>query len=48
MPVKRGDNRQTGIQAPESSELGLAVTDRLGNSGKSAVKPLGSSMSVYL
>ena len=31
---KRGDDRQVGRQAPESLELGLAVTDRLGDSSQ--------------
>ena len=37
-----------GTQAPESLEFELAVTDRLGNSSKSAVRYLGSYMSVSL
>ena len=38
---KMGDSRQTGIQAPENLELGLAVADRLDNSGGSAVRSSG-------
>ena len=43
---KRGDARQIGTQATESLELRLAITGRLGDSGRSAVRSLGSYMSV--
>ena len=43
---KMGDSRQTGTQAPRSLELRLAVVDMLGNSDESAVRSLGSCVSV--
>ena len=46
--IERGDARQIETQAPENLELGLAVTDRLGDSGKSAVRSSGSYVSVSL
>ena len=46
VPDKRGDARQIGTHATESLELRLAVIDRLGDSGRSAVRSLGSYMLV--